>query len=215
MTKVQNNKQLTLLYIDDSPDPWLSKYLANYAVEDHDFLKRSKYSLVYKEYQFDSSIDPNDFLHQTEVCQADVYIIDSRLFENRTELEKHKRYKGEELELLLRKLRPFTEVIIVSQKSILSNQDIVAKYSVKSDADFNNCKTFYDRELKLDDKILSVIGTQSALREFVSNEVWSSSLRKRMQESADFVPNYDELTPADIDKLVEAFQKIERKLDDK
>lgn len=211
MSKQQIQK-LTILYIDDSPDPWLSSYLKNYVEKNNASISKLNCSLAYEECPFDSSISPLEFLYKDQVINADIFIIDSRLFENQTELKQHKRYKGEELELLLRKVRPFTEVIVISQKAISAKQNIISKYSAGLDDDPRKCIDFYDKNLKLDDKIRSIIGIRTALNRFLRNTVWSSALRKKIQESISYIPHYDELSPSDIDRLIEAFQKIERKI---
>lgn len=213
MTK-QRDQKLTILYIDDSPDPWLSFYLTDFVEKNKASINKLNYSLVYEECQFDSSISPQEFLYKDQIVNADIFIIDSRLFENQTDVKRNRRYKGEELELLLRKVRPFTEVIVISQKRISSKQtNIVPKCSFGPNASIEEYKAHYDKKLRLDDKINSIIGIRTALRKFLENAVWSVSLRRKIQESLNFIPNYDELSPSDIDRLVEAFQKIERKID--
>lgn len=208
----QENQKLTIMYIDDSPDPWLSRYLADFVKERN---QSGKYRelLVYDECKFDPSKPLREFLYSDAIGSADIFIIDSRLFENSTK-STNSRYKGEELELLLRKVRPYTEVIIVSQKKITPKQNIVPKYSVNSDSTFADCKEKYNKELPLDEKIRSVIGIRVALREFFKNKSWGQPLHKKIQESVYYTPSYDDLSASDIDRLIKAFQRIEKKINE-
>ena len=213
MTKRHDHK-LTILYIDDSTDPWLSNYLTDFVEKNKAYVNKLNFSLVYEECQFDSSISPQEFLNNDQIINADIFIIDSRLFENQTDIKQNKRYKGEELELLLRKVKPFSEVVVISQKEISSEQkNIVPKCSLRSNASLEEYKKHYDDNLRLIDKIESIIGMRTALREFLENDVWSVPLRRKIRECLNFIPSYDELSPSDIDRLVEAFKKIERQID--
>ena len=94
---------IKLVYIDDTPDNDLSKYLDRYSSNDYQFES--------SEIEFDPTQDYNSLLCNPEVQSANIIIIDSRLFENKTVTGG--KFTGEEFKLVLKKFYPFIEFLLI------------------------------------------------------------------------------------------------------
>lgn len=114
---------IKLVYIDDTPDNDLSKYLDRYSSNDYQFES--------SEIEFDPTQDYNSLLCNPEVQSANIIIIDSRLFENKTVTGG--KFTGEEFKLVLKKFYPFIEVIVITQNEADPELSMVSKY-VKNSA---------------------------------------------------------------------------------
>lgn len=71
---------INLVYIDDTPDIDLSRYLDNL----HQYYTSNGFAFEYYEIPFDNQKDYSSLLKDMRVQTANIIIIDSRLFENKT-----------------------------------------------------------------------------------------------------------------------------------
>ena len=112
-------EKYSLVYIDDNPETALSRYL------DEEF-KSDNYEIVYSEIIFNPEDGYESLLSDQTVSSANIILIDSWLFENRTAA--NVKFTGEEFKLILKKLFPFIEVIVITQNGTDSEIRKIAKY---------------------------------------------------------------------------------------
>mgnify|MGYP000640489885 FL=1 len=89
-------EKIKVLYIDDSLDLALSKYLDNYKQENCEF--------DYSDIKFIPEEGYESLINNPEVRSANVIFVDSSLFENRTAIEG--KFTGEEFKIILKKYFP-------------------------------------------------------------------------------------------------------------
>lgn len=85
-------EQIKILYIDDKPDTDLDKYLDKY-------YKNENYSIEYDLIQFNPNDGYESLLQDTRVQTANVILIDSWLFQNKTAVSG--KFTGEEFKMVL------------------------------------------------------------------------------------------------------------------
>ena len=81
---------ITMLYVDDKIDLYVSKYLNLYS--------NDKAEYKYSELKFENKYSYEDLLKNDEIQKADILFLDSMLFENGN--VKNNKISGEELSLL-------------------------------------------------------------------------------------------------------------------
>ena len=87
---------LKILYIDDNPEPSLSKYLDKY--------KNSSCDIEYSDIKFNPDEGYESLINNAEGKSANIIFIDSKLFENRTAIAG--KFTGEEFKIILKKYFP-------------------------------------------------------------------------------------------------------------
>ena len=115
-------ENIKLVYIDDTPDIELSKYFDQ--INQH--YPSDEYILEPLEIRFDPEKDYSSLLKDDRVQTANIIVIDSRLFENRTATGG--KFTGEEFKLVLQKFYPYIEVIVITQNEMDACLDMVPKY---------------------------------------------------------------------------------------
>ena len=101
---MKSNEKLKLLYVDDQVEDDLSEYLEN--------LEDRIPNLQTQDMEFDSETNYRDLLECSNVTEANILLIDSRLFEE-SDLDLQERFTGEEFKLIIKKEYPFIEVLII------------------------------------------------------------------------------------------------------
>lgn len=192
----------SLVYIDDTPDEQLTKYL------DQNFRPES-YEVLFSEIIFHPEKGYESLLQDPKVKGANIVLIDSKLFENRNAPKG--KFTGEEFKLILRKLFPFIEVIVITQNETDTEIEKIPKYI------FNREKTAieYYTELLPEriDAAVAHIRQYRLLADIVnSNDSWEEVLKNKVMSTLNGSNIYDELSKADIDKLIAAFKEIEDKI---
>lgn len=188
---------IKLVYIDDTPDNDLSKYLDRYSSNDYQFES--------SEIEFDPTQDYNSLLCNHEVQSANIIIIDSRLFENKTVTGG--KFTGEEFKLVLKKFYPFIEVIVITQNEADPELSMVSKY-VK-----NSAQTGVDYYAKVMpphiEAAVERIKQYRILADKINhNDSWESLLKEKVLGTLNGTQAYDALTKEDIDTLIGAFKEI-------
>lgn len=203
------NKIIKLLYVDDEIDNLLSDYLDENISNQNCPILDFKYD--YYELEFSSDINYQDLLNDEKIRTANIIIIDSRLFNN--DNSNHK-YRGEEIELLIRKTFPFIEVIVITQNNFADGRNIVRKYASTSENDRNKAFNHYQEKLRpiIEDKCKSVISRRFVAIDFEKNDTWDELTKERLVNSFRAVALYEELTKEDIDRLILSFKQIENKI---
>ena len=195
-------EKYSLVYIDDNPETALSRYL------DEEF-KSDNYEINCSEIIFKPEEGYESLLSDQRVCSANIILIDSWLFENRTAA--NAKFTGEEFKLILKKLFPFIEVIVITQNGTDSNIRKIAKYD-KSLAE--SASEYYASKLpKIINQAVSDIQQYRLLADLVKkNDTWEDVLKDEVIATLKGSNTYDKLTKDDIDSLISAFKEIQENL---
>lgn len=195
-------EQINLVYIDDTPDPVFSRFLDN-LTPSHDY---PAYSINYEEIIFEPQQDYEFLLKHDFVKNANVIIIDSWLFENRTAT--NKKFTGEEFKFVLQKLFPYIEVLVISQRQDEDGINKLAKYSKKNG---NDPYAFYNSEARkyIEAAISNILQNRKLARKLRENNTWEGLLKERILGTLSGTQAYDELKKEDIDNLIVAFKEIQ------
>ena len=195
-------EKYSLVYIDDNPETALSRYL------DEEF-KSDNYEINCSEIIFKPEEGYESLLSDQRVCSANIILTDSWLFENRTAA--NAKFTGEEFKLILKKLFPFIEVIVITQNGTDSNIRKIAKYD-KSLAE--SASEYYASKLpKIINQAVSDIQQYRLLADLVKkNDTWEDVLKDEVIATLKGSNTYDKLTKDDIDRLISAFKEIQENL---
>lgn len=195
-------EKYSLVYIDDNPETALTRYL------DEEF-KSDNYELVCSEIIFKPEDGYESLLADQRVSSANIILIDSWLFENRTAT--NVKFTGEEFKLILKKLFPFIEVIVITQNGTDSEIRKIAKY----DKSFGeSASEYYASKLPtIINKAVSDIKQYRILADLVKkNDIWEDVLKDKVIATLKGTNTYDKLTKDDIDSLILAFKEIQESL---
>lgn len=197
----------SLVYIDDTPDTILSRYL--------DGLKESYrergYAIESVDILFEAEDDYNSLLKDERIQTANILIIDSMLFENKT--AKDGKFTGEEFKFVLQKFYPFIEVIVISQNELDPGISVIPKY-VKN---FNETGAeYYARVVTpyIEDAMKHILQSRILAKKMSGNEIWETVLKEKVLGTLQGTQAYDELTKEDIDSLIHAFKEIRDSIND-
>lgn len=194
-------EKYSLVYIDDNPETALTRYL------DEEF-QGDDYEIVFSEIIFKPEDGYESLLSDPRVSGANIILIDSWLFENRTANAK---FTGEEFKLILKKLFPFIEVIVITQNGTDSEIKKIAKYD-KSLAE--SASEYYASKLpKIINQAVADIKQYRLLADIVKkNDTWEDVLKDKVIATLKGTNTYDKLTKNDIDSLILAFKEIQESL---
>lgn len=191
-------EEFNILYIDDSPEPALERYLEEFGFPDC--------AIEYNELIFDPSKGYKSLINNMSVQSANIIIIDSRLFENRS--ASLGKFTGEEFKIILKKYYPFIEVIVITQNG--SNEDLktIAKYSSKMEVP---AQEYYESCLPsiLADAIENIRAFRKIAKLMENNGNWGEVLKEKIRNSILGADVYSEMDRTDIDSLIEAFKQLQ------
>ena len=192
-------KKINLVYIDDDRDEAISAYLE----EDY---RNDKYDVEYREIEFEGEKGYESLLDSPEVASANVILIDSNLFENDSIRFKGK-FTGEEFRIILRKVFPFIEVVVIARNGENKDFDIIPKYRSGSP---ETATEYYERVLKdkINESIERVITFRNISRKLENNSGIEKFLVAKTVGSLNGVNDYENLSKGDVDRLIAAFQSI-------
>lgn len=193
-------EKVNLVYIDDERDEAISAYL-------EDTYKSNEYDVEYNEIEFKGNESYESLLDSPEVVSANVILIDSRLFEN-DNIKCNGKFSGEEFKIILRKVLPFIEVLVISQNGENEKLEIIPKYRSGSS---ETSKEYYERVLKnkIEESIKRVITFRNISKKLEKNKEIEKFLVEKTVDSLNGINDYEDLSKEDIDKLIAAFQSIE------
>ena len=200
-------RSINLLYIDDGIDPGLSKYLDH---KYHNTQHALEYNIQCSELEFKPEDGYESLLKDERVREANIILIDSRLFENQT--ASNGKFSGEEFKIVLKKFYPFIEVIVITQNGGDEALQIVEKYNLSCGISETE---YYDKALspQIDLAVKNVVQYWMLADKMKENENWEEILKEKVLDTLNGMDAYDELKKADIDQLISAFQKVQEKLD--
>lgn len=194
---------IKILYIDDNSDPYITQYL----YEEYGY---KGLNIEYLERPFESEDTYESLLSDENVHSADIIIIDSILFENAN--LSNKKLTGEEFEILLRKVFPFKEVIVVTQNDVDEEYRVIKKYDTFSR---NPSNDFFAKEWKpvLDNAVERIKLCRKLLKRIEEKSYVEKYFFEEIQQSLQGESVYDKLTVEDVDRLIDAFEEIKREYD--
>lgn len=196
--------KIRIVYIDDDLDSNISRYLA----------KEYQHNDVQKEYDeitFNTVDGYDSLIASQQVKEANIVLIDSKLFEN--DKVSTGKFTGEEFKMILKKIFPFIEVIVITQNDLDEDYGTISKY--KGDC-AGNPQQYYAVKLKtaLDDSIKNINIYRNIANKLKINEGIDKVLIEKITSSLEGLSQYDELTTNDIDNIITAFKEIQREIDE-
>lgn len=193
---------VNIVYIDDSPEAELGRYLDNYKDDINDY--------HYSDVIFNPCNGYESLLNDLKVQSANIIFIDSRLFENTTAV--NGKFSGEEFKLVLKKMYPFIETIVITQNKIDDKLDMIAKYDTNSDI---SAQEYYGSIMpELINRACNNIAQFRILAEKISeNDSWETVLKEKIINTLNGINTFDELTKSDLDEIIKAFKDIQEKVD--
>lgn len=196
-------EKYSLVYIDDKPEAALTKFL------DKEF-HSDQYEIECSEVIFRPEEGYDSLLSDPKVKAANIVLIDSLLFENRTAAGG--KFTGEEFKLVLKKFYPFIEVIVITQNGTEGEIQKFAKFDKRCG---KTASEYYSDELpKIIDSAVASIRQYQLLAEMIeNNDSWEIVIKDKVIDALKGKNTYDELTKTDIDNLIIAFRDIQEKLD--
>ncbi len=197
-------KNINIVYIDDIIDPMLTRYLR----EKYDSKDHRNYRTFYEEVNFDSNNNYQELINKELVRSANIILIDNHLFEEQSVSSK---FSGKQFKIILRKLFPYIEVIVITQDESIEGEKIVKKFS---DPDISKVNVYYDKNLfpVIENSIKEVIEFDNLLVDLESNLDVEKLLVEKIRNSINGMDFYDELKKEDIDDLIRMFKEIKNEL---
>lgn len=189
-----------MLYVDDKIDLYVSKYLNSYS--------NDKAEYKYSELKFENEYSYEDLLENIEIQKADILFLDSMLFENGNVQDN--KISGEELGLIIKKIFPFKEIIVITQSQDKMEYCTLKKYNSNTyhcdeDSFFQDN---WNKEIVNATK--NIILNRNILKNISSKRYVEKYLFEKMENSINGLSNYDNLTKSDIDSLINAFEEMRK-----
>lgn len=195
-------ENVKLLYIDDNADAYISQYLyEEYGCEG--------VKIDYFQRPFEAEDTYESLLSDNDVHSADIIIIDSMLFENAN--LSNQKLTGEEFEIILKKVFPFKEVIVVTQNDIDEDYRVIKKFDTSVG---ENSKDFFEKEWKpiLDKAVERIKLCRKLLKRIEEKNYVEKYFFEEIQQSLQGESGYDKLTVSDVDRLIAAFEGLKREI---
>lgn len=195
---------IKIVYVDDDLDTNISRYLMK-EYQHVDFKKE------YNEITFNSSDGYDSLINNNLIKEANIILIDSKLFEN--DRVTTGKFSGEEFKMILKKVFPFIEVIVITQNDLEVDYGIISKYRGGTHL---TPQQYYAINLKssLDNAISNINIYRNIANKLRENEGIDKVLIEKIMNSLDGASQYDELTTKDIDNIILAFKELQRDIDE-
>lgn len=191
---------ITMIYVDDKIDLYVSKYLNSYS--------NDKAEYKYSELKFENKYSYEDLLENDEIQKADILFLDSMLFENGNVQDN--KISGEELGLIIKKIFPFKEIIVITQYQDKMEYSTLKKYNSNTYS-CNEDLFFQDNWNKeIVNATKNIILNRNILKNISFKKYVEKFLFEKMENSINGVSNYDNLTKKDIDNLINAFEEMRK-----
>ena len=193
-------ESITMLYVDDKIDLYVSKYLNSYS--------NNKAEYKYSELKFENKYSYKDLLENNEIQKADILFLDSMLFENGNVQDN--KISGEELGLIIKKIFPFKEIIVITQYQDKMEYSTLKKYN--SNTYLCGGDSFFQDNWneEIVNATQNIILNRYILKNISLKNYVEKFLFEKMENSINGVSNYDNLTKMDIDNLIKAFEEMRK-----
>jgi len=193
-----------LVYVDDNPDNYIGSFLDNYQCQD------PSNQITYFEIQFDTSSDYESILNNPTIREANIIVIDDRLFEDRTVTVDKGKFTGEEFKLVLKKYFPFIETIVITQNQADEQAGTISKY--KPEMLDQSPEEYYQSNLSgiIEAAMRSVEQYHRLNKKLRDNTSWETVIQEKILNSIEGKGTFDEMTKSDIDEIVALFREFQR-----
>ena len=117
------------------------------------------------------------------------------------------KFSGKQFKIILRKIFPFIEVIIITQDPNLKGDNIIKKFAGKNT---HEADKYYEENLVpvLNKAVQRVIEFEELADDLRKSDNVDKALKDKVLESIEGNNLYDELTKSDIDKLIRSFKEL-------
>lgn len=189
---------INIVYVDDKLDPFVSAYLSS--------LSSNEYLYKKKEITFSNGDSYESMLSMEKIRTADILFLDSMLFENNR--VNGNKLSGEELGLIIKKIFPYKEILVITQYQEKSEFSSLKKY---------NSKTFgcsHDEFFKQywEATILqashNIVQNRKILEKLSSENYVEKMLLEKLELTMSGQVDYENLTKKDVDKLIKSFEEM-------
>ena len=193
-------EKIKLIYVDDKIDLYVSRYLLN----NSDILNYD-----YEEITYRNEFTYENFLEKENFQKSDIIILDSMLFENNN--SKNNKITGEELGVIIKKIFPFKEILIITQNQDKSEYCDLNKFNSKFYE--KNYESFFENEWlpSLKKAINKFILYKKIMNNIKIKDYMDTVLYEKINNSICGISIYDELKESDINNLIKAFQEMRDK----
>ena len=193
-------EKIKLIYVDDKIDLYVSRYLLN----NSDILNYD-----YEEITYSHEFTYENFLEKENFQKSDIIILDSMLFENNN--SKNNKITGEELGVIIKKIFPFKEILIITQNQDKSEYCDLNKFNSKFYE--KNYESFFENEWlpSLKKAINKIILYKKIMNNIKIKDYMDTVLYEKINNSICGISIYDELKESDINNLIKAFQEMRDK----
>jgi len=199
--------EMRIIYIDDQIDGILTKYLRdNYCAYPYiENSSKQEVKKVYKEVEFKGEDGYEGLLLDARVKSANVILVDNRLFEERS--AGSGKFSGKQFKVILRKMLPFVEVLVITQDRQTVGDNIIHKFSGRNG---ESPELYYKEHLNLilDASIKEVLEFQALADDLNRGIDVRRDLVEKILQSLQGDDSYDALTKADIDALIASFKEL-------
>ena len=198
--------EIRIVYIDDQIDELLSRYInEEYRATPLNVAPGHHVQKICKEVRFEGENGYGSLLNNPEVRAANVILIDNHLFEERT--ADTGKFSGKQFKVILRKMLPYVEVLIITQDEGLEGDNIIHKFSDRHGADSNS---YYREHLNgvVDTAIKEVFEFKALGDDLSQSTDVEKLLVDTIMQSLQGDTSYDALSKNDIDDLISAFKEI-------
>lgn len=199
-------KKISIVYIDDNSDEILSQYMTReYCSTPFQRSDTTQIKKGYEEVPFCGDEGYEALLQNATVKAANVILIDNHLFEERN--VSTGRFSGKQFKIILRKILPYVEVIIITQDETLAGENVIHKFSGRHGEDATQ---YYQENLApcLDRAIKEVLDFEDLADDLIQSKDVEKLLIDKVLNSLQGDDSYDALSKSDIDKLICSFREI-------
>ncbi len=201
------SNRINIVYIDDINDEILSQYMnQEYCATPFKRSADIQIEKNYSEIRFQGVNGYEALFQDVVVKSANVILIDNHLFEEHT--IGSGRFSGKQFKVILRKLLPYVEVIIVTQDETLPGENVVHKFSIRQES---SPSRYYWKHLApcLDSAIKEVLYFEDLAEDLTQSQDVEKCLIDEVLNSLQGDNSYDALSKEDIDTLIRAFKEIQ------
>ncbi len=199
--------EIRIVYVDDQIDEILSKYISEIycAKLTPENISKLEIKKIYDEVTFEGERGYENLLYNLKIRSANVILIDNHLFEERS--AGSGKFSGKQFKVILRKLLPFVEVIIITQDDLLIGDNIIHKFSGRHGEDTD---LYYGEHLDiiLDTAIKEVLEFEALADDLKQSTDVEKALVEKILQSLQGDDSYDALTKVDIDSLISSFKEL-------
>lgn len=200
---------IRIVYIDDQIDEILSRYIEEVYCQNESGKNEmgQRVRKIFEEVNFEGENGYENLLQDTRIRSANVILIDNHLFEERS--AESGKFSGKQFKIILRKLLPFIEVLIITQDESLVGDNIIHKFSGRHGENTDN---YYNVHLTsiLDTAIKKILEFETLADDLKKSTDVKKILVDKILHSLQGDDSYDALTKEDINYLVSSFKELKK-----